>query len=293
MTFKTKLKPIAAATMVLAVCAPVTFAQTGQGSADSTQFNQHLAAQYRALSAVEKEQGDNRDAEAYAARADAASSGNATEPERVESRAAFLDEKYVADLTAARERLVGAFGKSAVSLAPQSTARAQTSYDCWLEQATEDLQPDHIAACRDSFMAAISETESALTTPVVAEEPPAAPPTPTPSPEPDEYRVFFEFDDATVTSDGQRVIDEVKADLDGESAARVRLIGWASTIGAHDYNQRLSRRRAEAVRAELTRIGVDADRISLDARGETDLPVPTPDGVDEPRNRQVSIMVDR
>jgi OOP family OmpA-OmpF porin len=293
MTFKTNLQPIAAATLLFAACAPTSFAQSGEGRSDSTEFNRHLAEQYRALSAVEREQGDNRDAEAYAARADAASSGHATEPESVENRAAFLDEKYVAELTSARERLVGALGKTAASLAPQSTARAQSSYDCWLEQASEDLQPDHIAACRDAFMTAIAATESALETPAVAEEPPAPTPTPSTSPAPIEHHVFFGFDDASITPEATRVLEDVKTALDGEPATRIRIVGWASTIGTDEYNQRLSARRAEAVRSELIRIGVSADTISVDPRGENDLPVPTPDGVDEPRNRQVKVTVQR
>ena len=52
---------------------------------------------------------------------------------------------------------------------------------------------------------------------------------------------------------------------------------------------RLSVRRAEAVKAELVRLGVPAGVITTIGRGEEDLLVPTKDGVREPQNRRVSI----
>jgi outer membrane protein OmpA-like peptidoglycan-associated protein len=58
-----------------------------------------------------------------------------------------------------------------------------------------------------------------------------------------------------------------------------------------EYNDRLSRQRAERVRAELVRLGVDAARISVEGRGERELLVPTTDEMPEPQNRRVEVSV--
>ena len=54
---------------------------------------------------------------------------------------------------------------------------------------------------------------------------------------------------------------------------------------------RLSVRRADAVKAELVRLGVPAANITTIGRGQEDLLVPTKDGVREPQNRRVEIQL--
>jgi outer membrane protein OmpA-like peptidoglycan-associated protein len=53
---------------------------------------------------------------------------------------------------------------------------------------------------------------------------------------------------------------------------------------------RLSQRRADAVKAELVKLGIPASEITTVAKGESDPLVPTADGVREPRNRRVEIV---
>ena len=57
------------------------------------------------------------------------------------------------------------------------------------------------------------------------------------------------------------------------------------------YNQGLSVRRAEAVRAELVRNGVPRDAITVQGFGENRPLVPTAQGVREPQNRRVEIVL--
>jgi hypothetical protein len=65
--------------------------------------------------------------------------------------------------------------------------------------------------------------------------------------------------------------------------------GYADKAGRPAYNQRLSERRAEAVRRELERLGVPSSAVQVAAEGENDPAVPTADGVPEARNRRVVI----
>ena len=264
------------------------------GGSGSTEFAQALARNYQALSAAERAQGDNRDADTYAARAAAASAGEPTAPDQVELRQAFLKDKYVAELSQGRQRLVTALDGAGRAQAPVAAAYAQASYDCWLEQAAEDLQPDDIAACRDAFMSAITDVEAAQVAQVTESTatPPAPTPPATPTP-PETYMVFFDFDKSEVTQEARRILESVEADTKGAAISRIVAVGHADTSGGDAYNLALSRRRAEAVAGSLRGLDVRADTIETEARGEREPLVATGDGVREPQNRRVEISIQR
>ena len=63
------------------------------------------------------------------------------------------------------------------------------------------------------------------------------------------------------------------------------------SVGSDQYNDALAQKRAEAVRAMLAARGIAPQDIVAIGRGKRDLLVPTPDGVAEPRNRRVEIVV--
>jgi outer membrane protein OmpA-like peptidoglycan-associated protein len=65
--------------------------------------------------------------------------------------------------------------------------------------------------------------------------------------------------------------------------------GFTDTSGPNQYNDGLSRRRAQNVANLLQGAGVDAADLTVDGRGETQLKVETQDGVREPMNRRVEI----
>ena len=67
--------------------------------------------------------------------------------------------------------------------------------------------------------------------------------------------------------------------------------GNADRSGADGYNQALSLRRAEAVKAVLVRDGVQSSTIVIIAKGETQPLVSTADGAREPQNRNVAISI--
>ena len=283
-----------AVAIFLALHAPPSAAETDVPAAGIHTFEQSLAGDYQALSNAESAQGDARDAATYAARAAAASSGQPTAPDEVILRRAFLKDRYVEELSTAHDRLLNALAKTARSDAPAAAARAQTSFDCWLEQASEDLQPDDIEACKQSFLSAMTTVESS-TQPVadVAPPPPVAPPAAAVAAAtiPDSYHVFFDFDSAEITAEAMTLLEQIKSDISSPPLRRMTVIGHTSSIGTESYNQRLSERRASAVKSALLALGVNAESIATEARGEHDQLVPTADGVREPRNRQVYVTI--
>ena len=108
---------------------------------------------------------------------------------------------------------------------------------------------------------------------------------------PGQFMVFFPLGSSQLDADGLRVISQAAADYRRVGEAQVSVIGHADTSGSAQLNQRLSDRRAEAVEVALVREGVPATSIVTVARGQEDLLVPTGDGVREPENRRVEILV--
>jgi OOP family OmpA-OmpF porin len=96
------------------------------------------------------------------------------------------------------------------------------------------------------------------------------------------YLIHFESNSARIASGEDAVI---------ANAARFRIEGHADRAGPATHNQRLSRRRAEAVAAALIRHGVPANALEIGAWGEDRLMVDTQDGVGDPRNRRAEIMI--
>jgi outer membrane protein OmpA-like peptidoglycan-associated protein len=110
--------------------------------------------------------------------------------------------------------------------------------------------------------------------------------------------VLFDFNEATLTPAAKRRIAALAPRLRGAPGV-VRVSGHSDSLGATDYNMTLSRRRAEAVKAELQRVlGDTSTRITATGLGETKPVAPNkigdkdnPDG--RAKNRRVEISFDK
>ncbi|WP_052402241.1 OmpA family protein [Muricoccus aerilatus] len=105
------------------------------------------------------------------------------------------------------------------------------------------------------------------------------------------YLVFFDFDRADLTDRARQIIAEAAQAVNTTGTTRIEVAGHADRSGTPQYNQRLSQRRAEAVAAELSRRGIARNQMSIQAFGESRPLVPTADGVREPQNRRVEIVL--
>jgi OmpA family len=105
------------------------------------------------------------------------------------------------------------------------------------------------------------------------------------------YLVTFALDSVTLTPQDRQVIAQAAADYRAGGAPQVTVTGYTDTSGPAEYNLVLSQQRAETVADALVQEGVPATDIVTIGRGEEDLLVPTADGVREPRNRRVEIVV--
>jgi len=104
------------------------------------------------------------------------------------------------------------------------------------------------------------------------------------------FLVFFDFNKSAITSEAARIIAEAAEHARRGGIARLVVTGHADTSGPIPYNQRLSERRAAAVRDALVRQGLAPGAIATVGRGETDPLVKTGDGVREPQNRRAEIV---
>lgn len=233
-------------------------------------FTQQLYTEYRDLAMFEAyEMVDWRSADIFARKALASADGQVVMPEQLGDWA--LPGFSIDELASARSRLIAALDGNARSSNAVNAAIAQARFDCWVEQQEENVQPDHIAACRDDFFAALAQIEPpAIEAPAV-------------------YLVFFDWDRSNITPAGQDIINTVASDYAALGQPRIAVVGHTDTSGSAAYNMGLSQRRAEATRAALTAAGVAAGQVDISWRGQEQPLVPTPDGVREPSNRRAEI----
>src|SRR6185503_7159450 len=100
--------------------------------------------------------------------------------------------------------------------------------------------------------------------------PPAAvapPPAPPPA-APKTYLVFFDFDKSDITPEAAQIIRQAAADARSMNVRLIVATGHADRSGSNNYNQRLSERRANAVKNQLVREGVPAGIIQTAGKGE-------------------------
>ena len=93
------------------------------------------------------------------------------------------------------------------------------------------------------------------------------------------------------TDDSKQAVDGVFSEIARRPVPDVTVIGHTDATGTDQANDALSRQRAETVRAALIERGVAPENIVAVGRGKREPLVPTPDGVAEPRNRRVDIIV--
>jgi len=198
-------------------------------------------------------------------------------------------------------------------IAPLVAADAQANFDCWAEQLEENWQSSHIARCRSNYFKAIVMLEAMVSAPgaqvpvheanVIAIEMRAvrdlrgdpqigSPPSLNRRPGREDealYLIFFEFDSARITRDGDAVLDAVARQARHQGIRNIVIRGHADRSGSDAYNEKLSARRSEAIKKALEKRGLRAEIIHTAPRGEQDPLVKTKDGVKEQANRRGEI----
>ncbi|WP_084615879.1 OmpA family protein [Solimonas flava] len=155
----------------------------------------------------------------------------------------------------------------------------------------------------------VAEPETPVEVVEPVEPPPPPPPPPPPvchQPQPGEplnldgctvgdtlvlHGVNFDFDKATLTLNAKALLDQVASELTRHADIKIEVDGHTDSKGSDAYNQKLSQRRADAVKAYLVEKGIAAERMTSAGFGESK-PI-ADNGTDEGRehNRRVELKI--
>ena len=103
-----------------------------------------------------------------------------------------------------------------------------------------------------------------------APQPPVAPVTPAITSQKITYQAdaLFDFDKATLKPAGKQKLDELASKIEGMNTEVVVATGYTDRIGSDKYNDRLSLRRAQAVKSYLVSKGVPSNKIYTEGKGK-------------------------
>lgn len=124
------------------------------------------------------------------------------------------------------------------------------------------------------------------TAPAPAPAPVPPPPPPTVTRVTFSAEELFDFDQYVLRQEGKAALDKFALDLGNSKYDVIVATGHTDRIGSPAYNQKLSERRANAVKAYLISKGVPPDRISSVGKGETQ-PVTKPGDCTGPRSKKL------
>jgi OOP family OmpA-OmpF porin len=138
--------------------------------------------------------------------------------------------------------------------------------------------------------------------PVVAPPPPVARPAPAPAPTPAPQPpaatkvtyaadAFFDFDKAVLKPEGKAKLDDLVGKIQGISLEVIIAVGHTDSVGNDSYNQKLSVRRAEAVKAYLVSKGIEKNRVYTEGKGEKQPVADNKTAEGRAKNRRVEIEV--
>jgi OOP family OmpA-OmpF porin len=136
--------------------------------------------------------------------------------------------------------------------------------------------------------------------PKPAVAPPPPPPAPKPAPPPPKpvtekvtfaADVFFDFDKSVLKPEGKAKLDDLVGKLKTVALEVIIAIGHTDAIGSSEYNQKLSVRRAEAVKAYLVSKGIEPNRIYTEGKGKTQPIADNRTAEGRAKNRRVEIEV--
>lgn len=248
-------------------------------SPTGSELSRSLHREYVAIAKRELAEADRESAQYYAQKATAAAAGRPVPPDDFTTYK--VQPEYEQALRDARSKLVSALDSPAAESRPDLAAKAQANFDCWMQEAAEPWwQPADRAYCRDNMEEALAGLAAVKTAAPTPQAPPA-----------EEFLVFFNLNSARLSPQALDIVESAANFVTKRGNARLILVGHADRTGPADYNLTLSRERAVSVETAMVRMGVPADSIQVEAKGESEPLIPTADGVEEPQNRRVEIVV--
>lgn len=140
--------------------------------------------------------------------------------------------------------------------------------------------------------------DGALQAPAATPTPPAVAPVPPAPPAPVAAQkvtyaadAFFDFDKSVLKPEGRAKLDDLVGKIQGINLEVIIAVGHTDSVGSDAYNQRLSVRRAEAVKAYLVSKGIERNRIYTEGKGKKQPIASNATAEGRAKNRRVEVEV--
>ena len=102
---------------------------------------------------------------------------------------------------------------------------------------------------------------------------------------------FFDFDKSALKKEGKAKLDDLVGKVKGINLEVIIAVGHTDSVGTDAYNQKLSVRRAEAVKAYLVSKGIEKNRVYTEGKGEKQPVADNKTKEGRAKNRRVEIEV--
>ena len=142
--------------------------------------------------------------------------------------------------------------------------------------------------CDGALVPAAPATVATPSTPVAPVAPPAPPAASKVTFAAD---AFFDFDKSVLKPEGRAKLDDLVSKIRDVNLEVIIAVGHTDSVGSDAYNQRLSVRRAEAVKAYLVTKGIERNRVYTEGKGEKQPVADNKTAEGRAKNRRVEIEV--
>ena len=276
-------------------------------------FSINLTNEYQSIAEYEmNEMKDEVDALYFARKGFLSAQGEHVAPELLENWK--IPEKQIVFLKKARNELVQLLPESKLK-APVLSAKAQSAFDCWVEQQEENWQLNHIDKCKKKFRDSINKIYNILN-PIELNKDIPADTVNANTVESDDtsnnqatdsvnttqnqnnrekiidtYRIYFEFDSYKLSNKNIDKIKDIFNVYTSGSYINITIEGHTDSVGSNKYNSVLSLKRADSVKNAFLKLGIDNNEINILSFGESKPLIATQDGVREAKNRRAKVII--
>lgn len=207
-------------------------------TSDTGAFSNALAAEYKEFAKSEIDQYDWIDQQTFAQKGLTAAAGKRPLPEQPDDWR--LEGADLGEFHATRADLISWLDTNGHHITPVKAAKAQRSFDCWVEQKEENWQTDDIRACREGLRQNM----------------------------PYMSQIQFPFDSAALQPYAKARLKRIALDWRKNPGNFLLIQGHADKHGRAQYNYQLSKKRALAVGQQLAQLGVAKADIRFEIWGE-------------------------
>ena len=164
---------------------------------------------------------------------------------------------------------------------------------CWRDAnwtpATADPSCD--GALKPAAAPAPAPAPAAAPAPAPAPAPAVVPPAPVSEKVTYAADTFFDFDKSTLKPEARAKLDDLVSKTGGINLEVIIAVGHTDSVGTDAYNQKLSVRRAEAVKTYLVSKGIEKNRVYTEGKGEKQPVADNKTAEGRAKNRRVEIEV--